>query len=121
MSAGIDGYSAVKEFRDSQIPLTNAKGNFSQILGEFVALGVLYHAKHLERFMERKAQKKWEIEPMEVVSSKTMVIVGYGDIGAACAKIAKNGFGMNVIGIKRNPNQCTELQLSYCSEIVGND
>jgi hypothetical protein len=26
-----------------------------EILGEFVALGVLYHSKHLERFMERKA------------------------------------------------------------------
>jgi lactate dehydrogenase-like 2-hydroxyacid dehydrogenase len=58
---------------------------------------------------------------MEVVSNKTMVIIGYGDIGVACAKIAKNGFGMNVIGVKRNPNQCTELQLSYCSKIVGND
>ena len=41
---------------------------------------------------------------MEVVSNKTMVIVGYGDIGVACAKIAKNGFGINVIGVKRNPN-----------------
>jgi phosphoglycerate dehydrogenase-like enzyme len=98
---------AVKEFKDSPIPLTNAKGSYSEILAEFVALGVLYHAKHLERFMERKAQKKWEIEPMEVVSSKTMVIVGYGDIGVACAKIAKDGFGMNVIGVKRNPNQVT--------------
>ena len=55
MSAGIDGYVVVNEFRNSPIPLTNAKGNFSEILGEFVALGVLYHSKHLERFMERKA------------------------------------------------------------------
>ena len=51
LSAGIDGYVAVQEFRDSEIPLTNAKGAFSTILGEFIALGVLYHTKHLERFM----------------------------------------------------------------------
>lgn len=51
LSAGIDGYVAVPEFRDSNIPLTNAKGAFSSILGEFIALGVLYHTKHLERFM----------------------------------------------------------------------
>lgn len=51
LSAGIDGYVAVQEFRESEIPLTNAKGAFSSILGEFIALGVLYHTKHLERFM----------------------------------------------------------------------
>jgi phosphoglycerate dehydrogenase-like enzyme len=121
LSAGIDGYVAVQEFRDSDIPLTNAKGAFSTILGEFIALGVLFHTKHLSRFMDRKAQKKWEIEPMELVSSKSMAIIGYGDIGAACAKIAKNGFSMKVIGVKRNPNDCSDLYKSYCDEVVGND
>jgi len=104
ISAGIDGYVAVKSFKESPIPLTNAKGAYSAVLGEFIALGVLYHTKHLERFMQRKKEHKWEIEPMELVSNKTMAIVGYGDIGAACAKIAKNGFGMKVIGIKRRPD-----------------
>jgi phosphoglycerate dehydrogenase-like enzyme len=51
LSAGIDGFVAVKEFKNSPIPLTNAKGAFSSILGEFIALGVLYHTKHLERFV----------------------------------------------------------------------
>jgi phosphoglycerate dehydrogenase-like enzyme len=121
LSAGIDGYVAVQEFRESEIPLTNAKGAFSSILGEFIALGVLYHTKHLERFMQRKAEKKWEIEPMELVSNKSMAIIGYGDIGAACAKIAKLGFGMKVIGVKRNPAACSEEYASYCDEVVGND
>lgn len=121
LSAGIDGYVAVPEFRESPIPLTNAKGAFNTILGEFIALGVLYHTKHLERFMQRKAEKKWEIEPMELVSNKSMAIVGYGDIGSACAKIAKNGFGMKVWGVKRNPADCSELYRSYCDEVVGLD
>jgi phosphoglycerate dehydrogenase-like enzyme len=121
LSAGIDGYVAVQEFRESEIPLTNAKGAFSSILGEFIALGVLYHTKHLERFMQRKADKKWEIEPMELVSNKSMAIIGYGDIGAACAKIAKFGFGMKVIGVKRKPDDCSEEYKSYCDEVVGND
>lgn len=121
LSAGIDGYVAIQEFRDSEIPLTNAKGAFSSILGEFIGLGVLYHAKHLERFMQRKAEKKWEIEPMELVSTKSMAIVGYGDIGAACAKVAKHGFGMKVWGIKRKPQDCSDLYRSYCDEVVGND
>lgn len=121
LSAGVDGYVAVPEFRESEIPLTNAKGAFSTILGEFIALGVLYHTKHLERFMQRKADRKWEPEPVELVSNKSMTVVGYGDIGAACARIAKNGFGMKVIGVKRRPEDCSDEYRSYCDEVVGND
>ena len=37
-----------------------------------------------------------------------MLIVGYGDIGYHCAKIAKLGFGMKVTGIKKNPSNLSE-------------
>ena len=67
ISAGVDGYVAVRSFKESEVVLTNAKGAFSEILGEYIGMGVLYHSKHLERFMNRKALKKWEIEPMEIV------------------------------------------------------
>ena len=51
-----------------------------------------------------------------------MAIVGYGYIGAACAKIAKKGFNMRVTGVKRNPDSVqSEVQRSFCDEIVGND
>ena len=71
--------------------------------------------------MQRKADKQWVVEPMEVVSKKSMAVVGYGDIGAACAKIAKMGFGMKVWGVKRNPADCSDEYRSYCDEVVGND
>ena len=121
LSAGVDGYVAKKAFRDSPIPLYNAKGAFSAVLGEFVALGVLYHTKHVERFMQRKKDKNWELETVELVSDKHMAIVGYGDIGAACAKVAKVGFGMKVSGVKRDVNSVPEQHREYCDEIVGED
>lgn len=121
LSAGLDGYLKNEAFKKSTVPLTNAKGAYSAVLGEFIALGVLYHTKHFERFTERKATKKWEIEPMEQASTKHIAFVGYGDIGTACAKVCKNGFGMKVTGIKRNPNDLTEEAKSYCDEVVGND
>ena len=101
--------------------MTNVKGAFSQILAEFVVAGVLHHSKHIERFMKKKDKCRYEVEPMELVSGKHMAIVGYGDIGAACAKIAKNGFGMKVTGIKRRPSAVSDLDRSYCDEIVGNE
>ena len=51
MSAGIDGYVAAREFADSNIILTNVKGAFSAVLAEFVALGMLYHAKKIPSFL----------------------------------------------------------------------
>lgn len=53
MSAGIDGYVSAKEFVNSDIKLTNVKGAFSAVLGEFVALGMLYHAKKMPSFLQK--------------------------------------------------------------------
>ena len=50
-----------------------------------------------------------------------MAVIGYGDIGAACARIAKHGFGMKVTGVKRDPKAVTAENRSYCDEVVGND
>jgi len=51
-----------------------------------------------------------------------MAIVGFGDIGSACGRAAKQGFGTHVIGLKRRPDQTTEEQRTLCSdEIVGLD
>lgn len=122
MSAGLDAYCAAEDFVNADhIKLVNVKGAFSHVLGEFVALGMLYHTKKLENFMRRKAEKKWELEEVELVSNKTMAVVGYGDIGAACAKIAKLGFGTKVIGVKRRPELVSDEYRSYCDEVVGND
>jgi len=98
--------SPVVKFSD--ITLTNSRGTFSDVLGEFVACGVLYHAKNVEKYMDLKKRKQWGIEPMELVSNKHMLIVGYGDIGTSCAKIAKEGFGMKVTGLNTDPTACTE-------------
>ena len=54
--------------------------------------------------MKRKTEKLWEVEPVELLSSKHLAIIGYGNIGQQLAKIAKLGFGMKVTGIKKSPD-----------------
>ena len=51
LSAGLDNYVCAKDFCNSDVILTNVKGAFSAVLGEFIALGMLYHTKKLESFM----------------------------------------------------------------------
>jgi len=122
LSAGIDAYVVAEDFVNAEhIPLTNVKGAFSHVLGEFIALGMLYHGKKLENFMKRKAQAKWEIEPVELCQKQKMVIVGFGDIGAACGKVIKNGFGTKVIGVKKRPEMISDEHRQCCDELVGLD
>lgn len=49
-----------------------------------------------------------------------MAILGYGDIGASCARIVK-AFGTRIIGVKRRPDQTSDEHRSYCDELVGID
>jgi phosphoglycerate dehydrogenase-like enzyme len=47
-----------------------------------------------------------------------MIIVGFGDIGAACGKLVK-AFGTKVIGFKRRPEVTSDAQKSCADEIYG--
>ena len=55
---------------------------------------------------------------MELVSNKTMLIVGYGDIGSACGKVVRP-LGTKVVGLKRRPDQLTPDQRQNADEIFG--
>ena len=50
-----------------------------------------------------------------------MAIIGYGDVGYHCAKVAKLGFGTRVIGLKRRPEATSEEHRQVCDEVVGLD
>lgn len=107
LSAGVDEVCAIKSFRDSTIPLTNARGAFADILSEYVLLGMLYHGKHVEYFQQQKNKAEWKGMPAENMNTKTFVVVGYGNIGSTCAKAAKAAFGMKVIGVNKFPEMVT--------------
>jgi phosphoglycerate dehydrogenase-like enzyme len=63
---------------------------------------VSYYSKHIPRLLQQKAEHRWEKFCMTEIRGATMGIVGYGDIGTACARLAK-AYGMNVIGLRRRP------------------
>ena len=62
LAVGLDAYSSATDFINSDIQLTNAKGVYSSVLGEFIALGMLYHAKNVESFIKKKAEANYEKE-----------------------------------------------------------
>jgi phosphoglycerate dehydrogenase-like enzyme len=100
-AAGLDGllFPALVE---SPALLTNGRGVFSQALGEFAVAAALYFAKDFRRMIRNQMAGVWEQFDIEEVSGRTMGIVGYGDIGRACASRAQ-ALGMKVLALRRRP------------------
>jgi phosphoglycerate dehydrogenase-like enzyme len=101
--------------------MTNAKGQFSSTLAEYTLMACAYFAKDLPRLLRNKHNKKWEKYEVLEMRGATMGIVGYGDIGKACAKLAK-AYGMNVKALQRRRRKDNDtVHDAYCDEILYMD
>jgi phosphoglycerate dehydrogenase-like enzyme len=89
---------------ESHIPLTNGKGVFSQSLGEFTMLGMLFFAKDVRRLLRSQAELKWDPFTVLELRGQTVGIVGYGDIGRAAAQRA-HAMGMRVLALRKQPEK----------------
>jgi phosphoglycerate dehydrogenase-like enzyme len=101
--AGLDNF-LFPALIDSPVVLTNSRGVYSQSLGEFVIAGALFFAKDIRRLLRAQQEHKWEQFVMPELRGATMGIVGYGDIGKACATRAQ-ALGMRVLAMRRNPEK----------------
>jgi phosphoglycerate dehydrogenase-like enzyme len=63
---------------------------------------VIFFAKDFRRLIRAQAAGVWEQCDVEEVRGQTMGIVGYGDIGHACASRA-HAMGMRVLALRRRP------------------
>mmetsp|Transcript_44105 Transcript_44105/g.93889 ORF Transcript_44105/g.93889 Transcript_44105/m.93889 type:complete len:445 (+) Transcript_44105:102-1436(+) len=96
--------------------MTNAKGQFSSSLAEYVMMACSYFAKNIPMLLEQKGAKVWNDFDIEELRGKTMGIVGYGDIGRATARLA-SVYGMKVVALRRNPAK-SKLD-PICDEVYG--
>jgi phosphoglycerate dehydrogenase-like enzyme len=101
--------------------LTNAKGAFSESLAEFALFGIMYFAKRLPHTLSIYGQRKWEKFTPIMVRGATLGIVGYGDIGEKIARLAKVGFGMRVLAVKRRPETVTAEARQWVDGVWSTD
>jgi phosphoglycerate dehydrogenase-like enzyme len=104
-SAGID-FVTSPGLSNSRVYMTNARGQFSSTLAEYTLMACAYYAKNIPRLMSQKKAKEWGKYDVLELRGTTLGIIGYGDIGRACAKLA-HIYGMRVMALRRNP------QLAY--------
>ena len=117
LSAGVDHLMAT-HLRQSDIPVTNAKGAYSNSLGEYCIAAMLFFAKDLRRMRGSQAAGKWDVFDVDMLEGKTLGILGYGDIGKAAAKRAK-AFGMKIVALRRRPEKSSYDE--FADEIWGMD
>jgi phosphoglycerate dehydrogenase-like enzyme len=107
--------------KDRDIVVTNAKGVFSSSLAEWVMGAAFYFNKDIPRLNRNKNDKLYERYTVGELRGKTMGIIGYGDIGRACARLAK-AYGMKVIAHRRRPQlSATDplVEKVYGNEDIG--
>jgi phosphoglycerate dehydrogenase-like enzyme len=103
LSAGVESV-LIPEFVNSPVALTNARGVFAPSLAEFVLLGMLYFYKRVRRLVENQRGHKWDDFLVDWLRGKIMGVVGYGEIGRECARLAK-AVGVHIYATRRNPDK----------------
>ena len=118
VQASMAGAGEVAEragLQGTDVTVTTASGVYSGPLAEFVMMALLQHVKDLGRLRRDKAERRWRETHTQTLYSKTLCVVGMGDIGKAIASRARP-FGMRVAGVKRTVRERDEAW-GYADEL----
>lgn len=85
----------------SGVTLTNSSGVHAERAGEFIACSLLMLNNLFPTHIENQAQKRWDSRYSNVITGKTVLIVGVGSIGGEGARRAKD-LGLHVRGVRRS-------------------
>jgi phosphoglycerate dehydrogenase-like enzyme len=110
--AGLDSL-LFRELVESPVILTNGSGVFSQSLGEFALAAILYFAKDFPRMLGNQRAERWDPFDVDEISTQTVGIVGYGDIGRAVARRAQ-AMGMRVLALRRRAPDAPDPLVERC-------
>jgi phosphoglycerate dehydrogenase-like enzyme len=105
--SGIAGLDEIHPFilenlaQRKDVVVTNAKGAHSRSLAEYAMCATLHFEKQVPRIQRNSQSRTWDKFVMGELHGKTMGFVGFGDIAQATAKIAKHGFGMKIVAMRR--------------------
>ncbi|GAA0345023.1 D-2-hydroxyacid dehydrogenase [Oceanobacillus oncorhynchi subsp. oncorhynchi] len=103
LGAGVDGFLYDQNWNENVL-LTRTVCSFGQRIGEYCLSYMLRDTQAHQTFAAQQEEKVWkEFSPI-LLSEKTAVIYGTGEIGSRLAEIL-SGFGMKVYGISLSGKQ----------------
>ncbi|XAS74968.1 D-2-hydroxyacid dehydrogenase [Dermatophilaceae bacterium Sec6.4] len=88
-------------------------------LAEFAMFGLLSFTKGIPRLLQDQQAKRWDHYPVPELAGGTVLIVGFGAVGAQVARLAK-AFGMRVIAVNRTGRtDSPDVDLARTSRFLG--
>lgn len=108
---GHDGID--KELANSKgIICTNTPGELDNSVAECAMGMIMTAARHMANCSMDNKNGIWKNRVGSELSGKTLAIIGCGNIGRKLAKIAKNGFGMYIVGNDTTkPDDCANIDM----------
>jgi len=98
--------------------LTNAKGMFGALIGEYVMTWVFAHERQIFRMRKYQLEKRWRPMGYRPARDIRLGIVGLGSIGRELALTARH-FGMRVTGLNRSGKACDAVERVYTAADMG--
>lgn len=83
-----------------RVTMTLTRGVYGNSLAEWALLALLHFEKRVPRLLAQKGARRWERFPIREIAGRSMLVVGYGDIGRAVARKAA-ALGVRVVGHRR--------------------
>lgn len=104
MSAGVERCMAVPSVKERRLLVTNMRGVEAATIAEHTIALMLALARGIDTFVLNTHRGRWSREDaaatrMQVLTGKTVLVVGLGGIGTEVARRA-HGIGMNVIATR---------------------
>lgn len=113
-SAGVDALM-IPPVRDSDIPVTNARGIFDHGIAEYVLGAILLFAKDTMANLALQREHRWKHRETEMVHGHQALVVGAGSIGREVAGLLQ-AVGMDVIGTARSERDDPVFRKVYAQD-----
>ena len=98
-SAGVDAL-LIPAIRDSDIPVTNARGIFDRCIAEYVLGQIIAFCKDFPGNWRLQQAREWQHRETEPVAGRCVLVVGAGSIGREIARLCA-AVGLQVDGVGR--------------------
>ncbi len=96
------GAEAIAPFVPPGVALCTARGAHSAVTAEWAVAAMLAVVREFPRFVRAQEQARWDQRSTDALAEKTVLIVGYGDIGAAL-EARLSGFEVDLLRVARRP------------------
>jgi phosphoglycerate dehydrogenase-like enzyme len=95
------GAEKVIPFVPPGVTLATARGAHDATVAEWILSVILAQEHDVPRFVRAQQQQKWDFHLTGELTGKTVLILGYGSIGAAVAR-RLDGFGVKLVPVARH-------------------